>query len=407
MSLTFIIDSIRFATKTLFDRKMRATLTIIGIAIGPLALVMMTSVVEGYSNYIVNKLQSLGQNLILVTPNENFKLTSKDLDTIRAIPGVYRAEPFYLTQGKIRIGFKEKNVMIYALPIDFILEAIANLEILTGSIPSTSQIVRGVVGYKIAFDDNENQIYYLDDSITITLFKVESGGRVKVKRVTILISAVLDKFGGAFTLNPDETIFLNLDAGPRLLGLKDWSGILVLAESSDIVFNIQREIRNRYRDSVSVISFQGIASAISSVTSAINFIMFTTSLSAFAVAVAGVAATMITSVIERIREIGVMKAVGFTDKQVLFMILSEGLVMSLIGGLIGILLGIAGAHILASRGLRIRTGLAQIVIYVAPIISPQLIIKTIVITILVGIVGGLFPAYKAAKIPPAVALRYE
>ncbi len=403
----FILDSIRFAIKTLFDRKIRAALTIIGIAIGPLALVMMTSVVEGYSNYIVSSLQSLGQNLILVTPNEDFRLTFRDLDTIRSLSGVYRAEPFYITQGKIKFGTEEKNVVIYALPIDFILEAIANLEVLVGSVPPSTQIVRGVVGYNIAFDDDGSQMYSTDDSITITLYKVESGGRVKTRRVTILISAVLNKFGGAFTLNPDETIFLNLDAGPKLLGLKEWSGILILAESSDIVFDIQREIRDRYRDSVTVVSFQGIANAISSVTSAINFIMFTTSLSAFAVAVAGVAATMITSVIERVREIGVMKAVGFTDRQVLLMILCEGLVMSLIGGLIGIVLGIIGAHILASRGLRIRAGLTQIAIYVAPVISPQLIAKTVLITLLVGIIGGIFPAYKAAKIPPAVALRYE
>ncbi len=102
-----------------------------------------------------------------------------------------------------------------------------------------------------------------------------------------------------------------------------------------------------------------------------------------------------------------MKALGFTDAQVLIMILSESLMMSIIGGTIGISLGVVGAYVLASKGFIIRTGTSQFVIQAAPALTPDLIGKTIAITIAVGLLGGLFPAYKAAKIPPAVALRYE
>ena len=407
MNLTFIFDALRLAFKSLSDRKLRSILTIVGIAIGPLALVMMSSVVKGHSDYVIKQLESLGQNLIIVRPQEHFKLAEKDLDTIRNIPGVKRAEPYYMTQATVKVGTKEKNIIVYAVPVDLIFEAMSNLKILEGKAPSTSEIVRAVIGYNIAFDEDGNQVHFLGDSITITLYKVEAGGKIRIKRVTVLISAILDKFGGAFFLSPDETIFLSPDAGPKLLGLNEWSGILVLAENSQIVLDVEKAIKEKYHDSISVISFQGIANVVSSITGAMNFITFSTSLCAFAVAVAGVAATMITSVIERIREIGVMKAIGFTDSQVLFMILSESLVMSLTGGSIGITLGIIGAYILASKGFVIRAGLSQIVIQAPPAITPELLLETIAITLLVGILGGVFPAYKAAKIPPAVALRYE
>jgi putative ABC transport system permease protein len=126
------------------------------------------------------------------------------------------------------------------------------------------------------------------------------------------------------------------------------------------------------------------------------------------VAVAGVASTMITSVVERTREIGVLKALGFKDGEVLLMILAESIVMSIIGGLIGILLGVVGAQALASRGFVISLSQQNtIVITAPPKVTSFNILRATALTLLIGVAGGLFPAYRAARIPPAVALRYE
>lgn len=407
MNINFLVDALRLALKTLSERRLRAVLTIIGIAIGPIALVTMSSVVRGYSNYVTSQLEALGQNLIIIQSTGNYKLSQDDVNVLENIPGVKRVEPFYMTRATVKVGDENKEVIVYAVPIDLIFEAMSGLKLLKGSIPPRSDMVKAVIGYDIAFDRNGNQVYFIGDTITLTIYSVEAGGRVKIKRVNVLIAGILDRFGGAFFLSPDKTIFLSPEAGKRLLGLKEWSGVLVLAENSRLVLQIERNIRNMYRGNVDVISFQGIARVINSITGAMDFITFSTSLAAFAVAVAGVAATMITSVVERIREIGVMKAVGFTNNQVLFIIISESLVMSLIGGGVGIILGVIGAHILASRGFMIRTGTSSIVISAPPAITPELILNTIGIVILVGIIGGIFPAYRAAKIPPAVALRYE
>ncbi len=400
-------DILRLAIKGLSERRLRASLTIVGIAIGPLALVMMTSVVEGYSDYVTKQIESLGQNLIVVFPRENFELTEKDLDFIRSIPGVEEAEPFYLVHATVRVGNEEKEVTVYATSIPLIFKAIANLEVEQGEVPSSSNIIAAIVGHDIAYDENGNQVYHVGDAITITMYMPKHGGGFKVKHITVLIAGILKRFGGAFFLSPDTSIYLWEDAGPKILGLHKWSGILVLVKRSDLVPKVFDEIKNAYQNNVDLISFQGIARVVSSITAAMNFITFSTSLSAFAVAVAGVAATMITSVMERVREIGVMKALGFTDAQVLAIVLCEAILMSLIGGAIGITLGVIGAYIMSSKGFVIHGIATKIVISAPPKITVELIARTIAITLIVGIAGGIFPAYRAAKIPPAIALRYE
>jgi putative ABC transport system permease protein len=250
-------------------------------------------------------------------------------------------------------------------------------------------------------------VYDLGDVITITYIKT-SEGKSEVKRVSITIAGVLNEFGGAFILSPDTTIFLPLVAGQRVLGLSEWSGVFVLVESSAYVPEVMKQLQNIFGNSANIISFQSIANIANSIIGAMNFISFAASLSAFAVAIAGVAATMITSVIEITREIGLLKSLGFTDIQVLVMILMESIVMSLIGGFIGMFLGVVGAHMLASRGFEIRAAATTVMVIKAPPkITPINVARTMTLTILIGLAGGIFPAYRASRIPPAVALRYE
>jgi len=404
MSLhTMLLDFMRLSLKALSERKARALLTIAGIAIGPLVLVMMSSVVSSYSDYIVERVTSLGQNAIAIFPTENYKLGEEELNFIRSLPEVARAEPFYSTQGKAKRGSEEIKVSIFAIDYSLLFEAIGSLEIDEGEIPSS--ILYAIVGRKVAFRDNGEPRFPLNDVITVTIPKIENEKIIGKKNVNVVVSAILKEYGGALIIDPDSTIFLNPEAGSRILGMREWSGIFVLARDPSLVKKIVSTLRDKYEDRLQVIAFSAIAEAISSVTGAINFINFSTSLSAFAVAVAGVAATMITSVMERTREIGVMKAIGYTSGQILLLILLESIVMSLVGGSIGISFGIVGAYILSSKGLTI--GGVGLTLSLSPKISPTLIMQTISLTILIGITGGALPAYRASRIPPVVALRYE
>jgi len=393
----------RLALRALSERKIRATLTIIGIAIGPLVLVMMSSVVRSYSDYIVERITSLGQNAIAVFPAENHKLSDEELNYIRSLQEVLRAEPFYSVQGIVKRGSEEVRVSIFAIDYALLFEAIGSLKIGEGEMPS--ETLYCIVGKKVAYRGGGEQYFVPNDVVTIIIPKIEGEKIVGKKNINVKVGAILEEYGGALIVDPDSTVFLNPEAGKKLLGLKDWSGIFVLARDPSLVKGIVSSLRAKYEDRLQVIAFSAIAEAISSVTGAINFINFSTSLSAFAVAVAGVAATMITSVMERTREIGVMKAIGYTSNQILSLILLESIVMSLVGGSIGITLGIIGAYILSSRGLTI--GGIGLTFMLSPKITLDLMVQTLSLTIMVGLIGGALPAYRASKIPPVVALRYE
>ncbi|MEM1507589.1 MAG: FtsX-like permease family protein [Candidatus Bathyarchaeia archaeon] len=398
-----LLDFIRLALKALSERRARAILTIIGISIGPLVLVMMSSVVRSYSDYIVERVTSLGQNAIAIFPRENYRLGEEELNFIKSLEGVARAEPFYSTQGLLKRGSEEVRVSIFAIDYDLLFEAIGSLEMLEGDIPSGT--LNAIVGKKIAFKDGGEQFFILNDVITLTVPKIEGDRIIGKRNINVKIGAVLEEYGGALIVDPDSTVFLSPDAGKKLLGMKSWSGIFVLTRDPSYVRSTVSTLREKYEDSLQVIAFSAIAEAISSVTGAINFINFSTSLSAFAVAVAGIAATMITSVMERTREIGVMKAIGYTNNQILLLILLESIVMSVIGGSIGISLGVIGAHFLSSRGLTIR-GIG-LTLALSPKITSELLTQTMLLTMSIGLIGGILPAYRASKIPPIVALRYE
>ncbi len=404
--LVFLADVIRLAFKSLMERRSRAILTIIGVAIGPMALVSMVSVVKGYSNYILGQLEALGQNLVVVMPGQSYRLTQSDLRWLRSLPGVIDASPFYTTQGFVRVGGKTVKVTIYATRLDLLFRAISGLHVAEGRVPSEAEPIYALIGYYVSRDTRGNIVYRVGDPVVLRVVTLGESG-VRERRVTVIVAGVLGRFGSSPILNFDYSILLPLSAGKRVLHMQDWTGILVLVERADLVQNVTEAIREHYGDLVSVVSFQGIARVVSSIARAMETVAFATSLSAFAVAVAGVSATMITSVVERFREIGVLKALGFTDAQVVAMILAEGLLISGLAGLIGVAGGVAAAYVLAQRGFEIKGVTMTMVIRAEPAITPELLTQTIIVTVLVGVLGSVLPAYRAAKIPPAVALRYE
>ncbi|MEM3948632.1 MAG: ABC transporter permease [Zestosphaera sp.] len=401
-------DIFRYSMKVLTEKRFRAILTIIGIAIGPLALVMMTSTVRGYAGFIEQSILTLGQNTVVILPSEKYRLSASDIDFIRGLDEVSDADPFYSTQGFVQTAEGRRSVFMYAVDAAVLLKAIGNLEMESGEFPTDTELTYCVVGHSIAYSTaTDTKVYDVGDVITLNIVEVVSGGKVNVRKVSVRVKGILKEFGGAAFVSPDQSIFLPVRSGPALLNIKDMSGIFIIAKDPSLVDSLTRRLRSTYQDKVTIVAFQQIARTVSSVTGALDFIVFSASLSAFAVAVAGTASTMITSVIERTRAVGVLKALGFTDRQVVTMIFAEAVIMSLIGGSIGITLGVVGAHALASRGLSIAAGSSNLQIVANPEITAGTIITTVLITIMVGIAGGILPAFRAAKIPPAVALRYE
>ena len=398
-----LTDIIRFALTVLRERKLRAVLTIIGIAIGPAAMVAIIGTVQGYSNVIVGQLSSLGENTIVVFPAGDYSLRSNDIMYIKNLRGVKSIAPFYNLRGTYqRSDGKTIDTNIYAIDLNELFRIIPSFEIMKGATPPSTAYSSGVIGYKIAFDENDKQIVKVGNIVTVKIAAVEEN-KIKIKNYNIRVTGILNKYGNALVMNPDTTIFLPLDAGRTILKMSKYSGVLVTVKDSHYITSISDKIKDRYRDLVEVVAFEEIAHSVGSVINTLNFLLFTLSISAFAVAITGIMATMFTSVIERTREIGVLKAIGYSSTNILILILTESIIMGIIGGFTGISIGTVGAYILASKSFQMGTVLLQ----ASPDITPGLLIFSLGMAALVGIVGGLIPAYRASKVMPVVALRYE
>ncbi len=398
-----LVDVIVLAFSALRERKLRSALTILGIAIGPAAMVSIIGTTEGYTSTIVEQLQSLGQNTVVVFPAKDYRLSDYDVDRLKNLEEVDMITPFYQSRGLFRKpDGTNMTVSIYAFDLNVLNKILVGSTIAEGTIPPPTLYTYCVVGDKLVSSGNV-RYYGVGDAITLSIL-VMKDGKPSLKTLSTRISGVLAPYGSVFPVNPDESIFLPLQAGRSLLNLKEYSGIFVIAKSAELVDSLVNKIKENYGDNVQVISLKEIAKTVSNIINILDNLFFTVSSISFAVAFTGIMSTMFTSVVERTREIGVLKALGFSGNDVLILFLFESILMTMIGVAAGISGGVVGAYFIAYRPLKL---VATWTVVSEPKITWWLIVRALGMSLMVGVVGGLLPAWKASKMVPVEALRYE
>jgi putative ABC transport system permease protein len=187
---------------------------------------------------------------------------------------------------------------------------------------------------------------------------------------------------------------------------------MVIAKSADYVDQITDTIRDMYGDDIRVFSVKVAVNIARNILSSVNMILVSVASISVLVAFIGIMTTMFTSTVERTREIGLLKALGFSRKDVLVLFLSESTLMGMIGGLGGSACGVVLAYILSYlftfRPIRgTYPGSATAVIHAQPLFTPEIILMAFLLATMVGAIAGLIPAWRASKLVPVEALRYE
>ena len=398
-----IVDLLLLAFSALRERRLRAALTILGIAIGPAAMVAIIGTTEGYTDTIVNQLQALGQNTVVIFPAKDYKLSDNDVNKIKKLSYVNDITPFYQSRGQFRKpDGTSMMVTIYALDLNLLNKIVVGSKLAEGGIPPQSLYTNCVVGNDVVISKG---IKYYDVGEAITVYiPTMKGDKLVISSVSFRIAGILAPYGTVFPVNPDASIFLPLQAGKSLLNIKDYSGIFIIAKSAEVVDALVNELKSMYGDNVEIVSLKEIAKTVTNIINILNNLLFTVSSISFAVAFTGIMSTMFTSVVERTREIGILKALGYSSRDVLMLFLYESIVMTLIGVIIGIASGVVGAYFIAYRPLRIA---GSWTVVSEPKITYLLILRALGNSLMVGVVGGLLPAWKASKMVPVEALRYE
>jgi len=415
-------ELIPFAYASLKDRKLRSTLTILGLTIGPAVIVALVGAVQGFSDAIAGQFSKIGATTILVMPSaRGFTISQKDVEALRSVAHVTDVIPFFSTTVAVKYGSTSKPVQLFAMDVSKLPKLAPGVTTAQGRLPSSYDLVGAVVGFNLANPKNpEERPFRLNQVISTTV--PQSKG---VQARSFLVVGTLERFGQGMFINPDDTIFVSLSAGQAILKTSYYSGVLVIASAPEHVNSVLDGIDAIYGDKVRVVAVSSVLAVINSVTQGVTMVLGTVASISVIVAFVGIMTTMFTAVVERTKEIGLLKALGFKDSDVTLLFLTEAALVGLIGGLIGSTGGIGLSYAIVAimrggvfggqvrnniRGLggtSTEAGQGFATFDFSPVISPELFLQAILMSVVVGALAGLIPARRAAKLDPVVALRQE
>ncbi len=405
-----ISDLFQETSSALLSNKARSILTILGIVIGIGSVIAMISVGQGSTASITSSIQSLGSNLLMVTPSfqrgvgtqvsagrgSARTLKQEDADAIQKEITLIKALAPELS-GRYQITAKGTNTNTSVVGTTADYPAVRNVEVAEGSFISEQNIrslskvaVLGPTARNDLFGENANPI----------------GQTIRVNKIDFKIIGVLKEKGGSGFSNQDDIIFIPLSTAQRFLTGSDYlstiyAEVVDQASMTTAQEQITSLLLNRHGISnpeladFSIMNQADIAASASSITNILTILLGSIAGISLIVGGIGIMNMMLTTVTERTREIGLRKAIGAKKKDIILQFLTESVMLTFIGGIVGILLGWILSYAVAYFG-SMTTEVTSWSIFLAVGVSAA-----------IGIIFGYYPARRAAGLNPIEAFRYE
>jgi putative ABC transport system permease protein len=406
--------SIKTAVNGLKTHKSRSALTILGIVIGVTSIILVMSLGAGAQELILGQVKGLGATTVTVIPGKisfgpsqaastmNDSLKEKDLNLVKLkanVPNAKYVMPMVVGAGKAVYGSNVYQVAVFGsgelIPEIYSIIPNQGYFFTNEDVRSRSAVV--VIGNKVKerlFTEEENPV----------------GQKIRIKNTTFKVVGVLPEEGSSSSF--DDTVFMPYTTTQQYItGTKFYSRIIVTADTEQNLSSTVEDVKNTIRDShnitdpdkddFSVVTSADIAKTLGTVTSALTAFLAAVAAISLIVGGIGIMNIMLVSVTERTKEIGLRKALGATDTDIQTQFLLEAVILTALGGVIGIILGSGLAYIIS---LLITKFAGLDWQYVFPISAA---ILGLVVSSLVGLVFGIYPARQAAKKSPMEALRYE
>ncbi|RLJ10250.1 MAG: hypothetical protein DRP15_00590 [Candidatus Aenigmatarchaeota archaeon] len=367
--------------KNIMRNKTRTFLTVLGILIGIGAVVSLGSIAEGIDATVQSGLELTAGKIMVIEKDSGFfgflgELTDEDIEVIENVGGIKDIVPVlaYVERFKSTAGYDWSAIGIDPGKTEYFVGE--NIEMEEGRSLEEDDTEVAVVGNDMA----EKYDLHVGDTWTIQKMEFEIVGIIEKTNIQDI----------------DTSIIVPLQDLQDALESDTFQMIYVIPEDLRDTEIIAENIKEA-SDRLDTLTTKEFARQASEIVERIRF--FTMGIGAIAAVVGGLGVmnTMIMSVIERRREIGVLKAVGATNHMVLRQILTESALISLMGGIGGIIIGIVTSFLLGSmaRG------------QIQAVVTPQLALTGLVFALCLGLIGGYYPAIKAARLDPVEALRYE
>jgi putative ABC transport system permease protein len=407
--------------------------------------VALVGATQGFSTGVSAQFDRLGVTTLQVMPQgRGVTLTSHDVDTIQNIAGVQYAIPFYRLNVALKNGGTSIPATVIAIDTSKLGTLFPGIDIYDGRAPLSSETTSAIIGSEIATPSDPTITPVNINQIITATAQSNLGGRERTASRSFLVTGSLTAYGQGLFINPDDTIFVPIEAGRLITGSTSYSGLYVAATSRDTVNSVSQAITDLYGNNMRVITISSLLSSIQSITGTITTMLTSIASISLAVAFMGITTTMFTSVNERVREIGITKALGYSGRTVMLFFLMEAVLTGLIGGIVGALSGAVlsnfivgffgggmrfggfggsggggfGGGGMAFRGggggfggavssSQAATATQASAMTITPALTPELILGAILLATAIGALAGLIPAWRASRLTPVEALRHE
>ncbi|GAB6188483.1 ABC transporter permease [Marinitoga arctica] len=392
-----IIEMMKEALRALFYNKTRSFLSMLGIIIGVLAVIIVLSLGNGATYSVKSEIESMGSNIFFVIAKGSryYKLTTADLEELRMnAQFLTNITPSFSSGGTFKYATNEINAQFYGVIPDFI--KMFSLEVEKGRMINELD------------NDGILKVAVIGSSIAEQLFNDENpiGKTIKLSRnkgsINFAIIGVIKPTGSKLFLNVDNTIFIPYETmDKRVVKIDVVNQFFAKANSSELNEEAKNELENflysRFKDEKAyvIISQEEILGTINQVTGMLNLTLGAIAGISLLVGGIGIMNIMLVSVTERTREIGIKKAIGATNSNVLMQFLTESIFLTITAGVIGIFSGIYLSNIIGKF------------INIEPFFDINQIILAFIVSGAIGLFFGVYPAVKASRLNPVDALRYE
>lgn len=404
------------ALESLNGNKLRSILTVLGIVIGVAAVIAMLSIGRGAEASITSRIESMGTNLIYVTPGSTSQqgvqtgegsagtLTLDDADALAELPNVVAVASS--TSNFAQVVYQSQNTRTRLMGVTPGYEIVSSLTLEDGEfISEADQKARSLV-------------VVLGSAVAENLFGSTAGvvgQKVRLNGQPYKVIGVLASKGGTGFMNQDDQVFIPLSTalyrlvgGARFRGSSVISQITVKAENAKAIDQVLNDVtllmRERHgtvegADDFTVTSQEATLQAATQISDTLTIFLGGIAGISLAVGGIGIMNIMLTTVTERTHEIGLRKAVGAKRRDILLQFLVESMVLSLLGGIIGVALGWGISNLMGQIQFSGST--------ITPIVSLDSVLLATFFSIAIGLFFGIYPATRAARLQPVEALRYE
>ncbi len=403
-------DYLLYSVKNISNRRMRSWLTMIGIFIGIAAVVSLVSLGQGLQKAVMDQFVGLGADKIIIQPKgagfgslgtNPTQLTDTDLKRVRSIPSIKAVAGEMFRVSTIEFNNKQVVYFVFSLPKDVqqrnIITQLQDSKAETGRLLKPDDRGKVVVGYKYNHDKVFGKNLRLGDKILVNTKEYE-------------IVAIMKKIGSEYD---DTVIYMNEDDFKELFSITTNSYDYIYAqvepgvEPKTLVPTIERELRKsrnlqKGNEDFEVQTFDELLQSYLTIFGIIQAVVVGIAAISLLVGGIGIMNTMYTSVLERTKEIGVMKAIGAKNSDILSIFIIESSILGFVGGLIGILIGAGISKTVEFIGTQVIG---------SPLLKAAfpmwLLLGALAFSTIIGMLSGLLPAKQASSLKPVDALRYE